>query len=340
MRFGWAKVGDILEERFQLCNNGWFPALWVELTDHSTIPGHQANIVTGISSRSVTSWIYRLSCSRRGLFTIGPTSILTSDLFSMYHITIRNPATVSLLVTPPILPLPAIQIAGGGRIGEGRPAREALEQSISVNGVRDYHIGESLRWIHWPTSARRDQLFIKTFDHTPISNWWIVLDLEKRLQVGADQQSTEETCVTLAASLADRGINSGLAVGLISNSQEPTWIPPQAGDLQNLKLLKTLALVSPGSQSINEILQNAIPSLHNQSSLVLITVAISGEWLQAILLLMQRGVIPTVLLLDPQSFGGEGSANNFSSLIDQSGYSLLHRYTRHGRYINPGQQTA
>jgi len=29
MRFGWAQVGDRLQERFMLVNRGWAPGLWV-----------------------------------------------------------------------------------------------------------------------------------------------------------------------------------------------------------------------------------------------------------------------------------------------------------------------
>ena len=39
MRFGWAQVGDKLEEQFILFNDSLFPAPWVEITDHSTLPG-------------------------------------------------------------------------------------------------------------------------------------------------------------------------------------------------------------------------------------------------------------------------------------------------------------
>ena len=31
MRFGWVQVGDVLEERFTLKNEGWIPATWVEI---------------------------------------------------------------------------------------------------------------------------------------------------------------------------------------------------------------------------------------------------------------------------------------------------------------------
>jgi uncharacterized protein (DUF58 family) len=319
MRFGWARVGDVLEERFQVVNDGWWPGNWIELTDHSTIPGHQANLVTGVNGQSKTTWVYQHVCTRRGLFTIGPTFISTGDLFGIFSISKYNPASASLLVTPPVLPLPSIQVAAGGRAGEGRTARKALEPSIIANGVRDYTWGENLRWIHWPTSARRDQLFIKVFDHTPTSDWWIILDLEKRLQYGEGQDSTEETGVTLAASLADRGIRSGIAVGLIANGLEAQWQPPQTGQSHLLQLLRSLALVSPGVQSMKDTLSYALSSLHQQSSLILITSEMSGEWLDPVLLLMQRGVVPTILLLDPESFGGEGSASGISATLSDLG---------------------
>ena len=40
IRFGWARVGDILEERFTLSNTGIVPAVWVETVSytHLTLP--------------------------------------------------------------------------------------------------------------------------------------------------------------------------------------------------------------------------------------------------------------------------------------------------------------
>ena len=34
MRYGWAQVGDQLQERFTLSNRGWAPASWVAILDH------------------------------------------------------------------------------------------------------------------------------------------------------------------------------------------------------------------------------------------------------------------------------------------------------------------
>ena len=40
--YGWAHVGDLLEEQFTLQNGSFLPVLWVEIDDHSTLPGYTA----------------------------------------------------------------------------------------------------------------------------------------------------------------------------------------------------------------------------------------------------------------------------------------------------------
>ncbi|MBE3067756.1 MAG: hypothetical protein IMZ73_10100, partial [Chloroflexi bacterium] len=39
MRYGWAQVGDRLEQRFTVTNKNWAPGLWLEVDDRSNLPG-------------------------------------------------------------------------------------------------------------------------------------------------------------------------------------------------------------------------------------------------------------------------------------------------------------
>src|SRR5512140_2105373 len=48
LRYGWAQVGDQLEERFTVVNDSFFPALWLEVEDHSNLPDYTAGRVTSI----------------------------------------------------------------------------------------------------------------------------------------------------------------------------------------------------------------------------------------------------------------------------------------------------
>lgn len=305
MRFGWAQVGDILEERFQLVNTSRWPAIWVDVIDHSTIPDYSVGRATGVGGGATNAWQTRQGCTRRGLFTLGPTDIQTSDPFGLFTVTLQNLASTSLLVIPPILPLPSIAVAPGGRTGEGRPSSRAIEQSVNSSGIRDYIPGDSMRWIHWPTTAKKDDFYVKTFDNTPTSDWWIYLDLDESVQIGEGQFSTEETGVILAASLADRGLRAGVPVGMVSNSREPLWLPPSLSDLQRVDIMRSLAKAEPGPIPLVELLSNARTAIRRQASLIVITPCADIRWIEALLPMKWRGIAPTILLLDPKAFGGE-----------------------------------
>lgn len=303
MRFGWAQVGDKIVERFTLANDGRVPALWVEVVDHSTIPDYPASRGISVGSQHSIRWHLDAVCTRRGLFTLGPTTVQTGDPFGLYTVTLHYPASLPLIVLPPIVPLPTIEVAPGGRVGEGRPRAHALEPSVSAVGVREYHPEDSLHWIHWRTSAHRDSLFVRVFDSTLASDWWILLDMNRHVQVGQGPDATEEHAVILAASLADRGLRSGQAVGLAAQGEQLVWLPPHEGEGQRWEVLRSLALVSLGSRPLAELLDGMRSALEQHTSLVIITPDMDTAWVEALVPLLRRGAIPTVLLLDPVSFG-------------------------------------
>jgi uncharacterized protein (DUF58 family) len=321
MRFGWAQVGDRLEERFTIDNRSRLPALWVEVIDHSNLPGYSASLVTGVSGESENSWQTQGVCMRRGLFTLGPTAIQSGDPLGFFTVSVQDPASAQLMVMPPILPLPTIEVAPGGRAGEGRRCTNAPEPSVSVSHPRPYQPGDSPRWIHWRTSARRAAWYVRSFDSTPVSNWWIFLDMNRSVQFGQQPTSTEEHGIILAASLADRGLRLGRAVGLVAAGKDFSWLPPREGGERRWEILRALALIAPGSTSFADVLGRVRLSLEQRATLILITADTKGGWLASLLPLIWRGATATALLLDPPSFGGDGDSLSLASVLSKWGIS-------------------
>jgi uncharacterized protein (DUF58 family) len=319
IRAGWAQVGDQLEERFALTNDGIIPALWVEVVDHSTVPGYLAGWTAEVAGRRLRRWSRWATCSRRGLFTLGPTTLLTGDPLGVYTVRMHYPASMPFLVLPPVLSLPTIRVSPGGLSGEGRPRPNAPERTISAASVREYSPGDGKRWIHWRTTARQGSLYVRLFDGTPAGDWWIVLDMDQRVQAGEGDDSTEEHSVVLAASLADRGLRLRRSVGLVMHGQDLVWLPPRGGDTRRWEILRDLALVSPGSCPLSDLLVRMRPTISRHVSLVVITPAIDGAWVEALVPLMRRGAVPTVLLLDPVSFGGGGDVSETVGLLSNLG---------------------
>ncbi len=341
IRYGWTQVGDQLEERFTVTNGSSLPGLWLEVDDHSNLPGYTAGRVTSIGGNQSMEWKTEGVCTRRGLFTLGPTTLRSGDPLGLCSFEMVHPNSAILLVVPPVLPLPGIEIAAGGRAGEGRhPRRAALETTVSVETVREYVQGDPLKAIHWPTTARRDELYVRQFEHTPSSDWWILLDLERRVQVGHGFESTVEHGIIMAASLAHRGLREGHSVGLVMSSPGLTWLPPQQTSEQSITILRSLALAQPGMQPLSDLLKNAQKSVRQGASLIIITPNMQADWVSSILQLVNNGVTPTVLLLDPLSFGGHESTVGTLALLNDFGiaHNVIQSDMLNRPEARPGQQ--
>ena len=315
-RFSWKHVGDTLLERYTLTNDGWASADWLELVDHSTVFG--STVVIGVPGDSSIRRHKRSFCNRRGAFTLGPTTLRSGDPFGIYEVEVHDPATTSLMVMPPILQLPGVEVAPGGRAGEGRPRQVLLERTVSSSRVTEYAPGDSLKWIHWPTSARLDSLYVRRFDSTPTADWWIVLDLDQAVQVGHEQDSTEEAAIVIAASLADRALRERQPVGLTADEGK-IWLPPRADAAQRWEILLALTLASTSESTLGDLLRGLRDSIRASSSLIIISSSTNAEWVGDLLPLMLRGCVPTILLLEPTSFGGATSASNAIVALSRAG---------------------
>jgi uncharacterized protein (DUF58 family) len=325
MRFDWAQVGDRLEERFTLTNSFMLPATWVTIHDHSTLVDHKASVATGVDPAGTSQWRIRTQCTRRGIYTLGGTTLETGDPFGIYILTLQDPTSQTLAVMPPVLSLPKFQILSSGWAGEGKPSRRSLEETINASHPREMMPDDPVRLIHWKMTARhssqaeQSKFFVRQFEGTPAGDWWIVLDLHKASQRGTGWDSTEEHSVILTSSLAAQGLNEDHPVGLAINGKEPDWLPPRRNEYQLPSLLKALAVASPSEMHLKDYLQRAGGSLSGHCSLLVITACADADWPQSLLPLMWRGVRPTVFLLDPVSFGGSTGAKAVSDALQFMG---------------------
>ncbi len=319
VRFGWAQVGDVLLERFTLANKGRFPGLWVEVSDHSTMPAYQASRAVAVDGGRSIRWHAEAICSRRGLFQLGPVTMRSGDPLGLYTLSIAYSTAIPLLVLPPIVPLPPIEVSAGGRAGERGSRSPTIAHSVSASHVREYAPGDHHRLIHWRTTARQDALFVRQMDGAQAGDLWIILDMHRQVHLGAEQDSTEEHQVVLAASLADQALRAGKAVGLAAADGDLTWLPPRGGDAQRWQILYSLALISQGDWPLSNLLRQIRPILGRNSSLAIITPSVDPGWVEYLLPILDHGSTPTVLILDPISFGGTADPRAIRALLGELG---------------------
>lgn len=324
------QVGQIFEERFEVTNQVRMARLWLAVKDASTLPGvGNLRVLTWIGAQQRRSYISYSYLTRRGLFTCGPTLLSSGDLFGMYRQTVEFPGTNTVLVFPYLADIESFPLPPGLLQGGRSLRRRTLEVTPHSAGVREYAPGDALNQIHWPTTARRDQLMVKEFDQDPQADVWIILDAKKSVQVEqtdprapvsffmdrlwwtkglpefALPPSTLEYGVSIAGSIAQYYIHRGQAVGFASAGQVYTALSPERGDRQLAKVLETLALIEgEGNLSLFGLVSSLYTQFTRGSVIILVTPAVHSEIIYAVDDLTQRRMYPVVTFIDAHSFGG------------------------------------
>ncbi len=304
IRSPWSRVGDEMLERLSLANSAWAPAISVEVLDHSSLPGQRRSRVVAVAGHDVNTWHQSVVCARRGVFEVGPTTLLATDPFGIYEVEVHQHSRTSVTVLPPTIRLPEFAIAPAGRLVDGSNRRTGPGRSVSSSSVRIHLPGDGLRWVHWPTSAHHGELYIRTFEPISSGDWWIFLDLDETVQAGEGQHSTEEHGVVLAGSLAARGLERGRSVGMITQAGPDSVVrlPAGTGARHRWRVLRHLATARQGPLTLGELLRAAKSHLRRPASLLLISPAHPSSWSGALRSLLAQNMGATAFVFDRASY--------------------------------------
>ena len=124
------------------------------------------------------------------------------------------------------------------------------------------------------------------------------------------------------------------------NGSESSWSVPRRNEYQLKALLKALAVATPSNMGLHYYLHRIGPSLGSHCSLLIITANADPEWTESLLPLTWRGVLPTIFLLDPLSFGGSANANPISDALQMMSIPchVIPREFLDQRQLHPGKE--
>jgi len=80
--------------------------------------------------------------------------------------------------------------------------RRVTHDHAEVRGVRPYRPGDSLRSVHWRTSARRRELMVREYDAAPSPELLLVVDPWLPVEPTTEQRAALEAAFSLAATIA------------------------------------------------------------------------------------------------------------------------------------------
>ncbi len=320
------QVGQMLEEELRLTNLSWLPRLWVEVRDHSTLPGHVAGRVIGLLwGWQWRGWRARTFCRQRGRFRLGPLSLHVSDPLGIAPRQRMLPMVSYVLVYPPTYDLSGLVLPQHAPLEGNAMRQRAAIITPSVLGVRDYVPGDSLNRIHWLLTARRQKLTAREFEVDPISEVWVLLDLQAAVHVAAAEAesdvegwagptslppSTEEYAIAAAASLACHLLQQGRVVGLVASDKHYQVVPADRGQRQQAHILERLAVLrADGEIPFAQVLLEQRALLSSGSTVIALSPSQDVAWVNAVEQLTHSGVHVMAVAMDAASFGGVGDGS-------------------------------
>ena len=341
-----AQVGQPLMERIRVQNSSKLAKLWVEITDHSDLPGHRVSRVLNLGPKDGRRWRVETICSRRGRFRIGPLTIRSGDPFGLFPSQLFIPDTHELLVYPATVDLSAFALPVGELPGGSAIQRRTPFVTPNASGVREYFPGDAFNRISWSATARTGKLMVKEFELDPTADIWIAVDLQANVHAGAaglgalpslsgDEvplsfwlDSTEEYAVTVGASLAHHFLSQNRAVGLLASSRQNVVIPTDRGGRQMIKILEQLAVIrADGDMPFGELIMAEGGQFSRNSTVIFVTPSTNEDWVQSVIEIVSRRVQCVAVIIEPTTFGsGESSLFVVSTLASIGVPTYLVKY--------------
>jgi uncharacterized protein (DUF58 family) len=179
---------------------------------------------------------YQILCRPRGVYPVGPVTATVTDPLRLAKASTVVPTLDRLIVYPEVEDLVGFPMTRGRD-----PAMHASRPEFSQRGgedfytLRDYVFGDDLRRVHWPSSAKRDDLMIRQLETPWQSRALVMLDLRWKAY---ESEACFEKAVRGAASIVRHLAREGFDADLWAGGPASTSIKQYGAVMEKLALVE------------------------------------------------------------------------------------------------------
>jgi uncharacterized protein (DUF58 family) len=188
---------------------------------------------------------YLLARLPRGRYAFEDVRVEIADPFGLESVAVALPAPGALLVYPRLVRLERLFSETGAHAHDGRRLLLRRHTGFELHGVREYEQGESLRRVHWRSTARRGQLMVKELEDAPRDEIAVLLDADASAVVG----ESFDVQVRAAGSILDSYVRRGRRAVLVVNSERRDVQQVHSAAADWRRALELLAAAEPTGRS-------------------------------------------------------------------------------------------
>jgi uncharacterized protein (DUF58 family) len=164
---------------------------------------------------------YVLERLPRGRYDVESAEVVIEDPFGLERVAVPLKAPGAVVVFPRLVALDTLFSESGRHAQDGRRLLLRRPTGFDLHSVREYEQGESLRKVHWRTTARRGQLMVKELEDAPRDEVVVLLDCAPACDVGVPPDSSFDAAVRAAGSLLHAHARRGRRCVLALNRARP-----------------------------------------------------------------------------------------------------------------------
>jgi uncharacterized protein (DUF58 family) len=246
---------------------------------------------------------YRLRDVPRGRHRFRPVRLAIADPFGLAEAGLAVDERQALVVYPRLVELERLFFDGGAGPEHGRRLLLRRPVGFDLHSVRDYQQGESLRRVHWPSTARRGALMVKELEDSPRDEVAVLLDGDPTAVVGSSPESSFDVAVRVAGSILHAQVRRGRRCVLVLNTagREAQTVSSEGPEWQ--RALELLAAAEPDARGpAAALLRSADGPAARSLELVVVTSRVERPLVDRLLerAVSRRSV--ALVHIEPQSF--------------------------------------
>jgi uncharacterized protein (DUF58 family) len=241
----------------------------------------------------------------RGQFRISDAQLVIGDYLGLESISVPvDPLGATVTVYPRLVELQALFSDAGRLGGSGRRLLLRRPAGFDFHSVREYSQGESLRRVHWPTTARRGQLMVKELEDTPRDTVVVLLDSDPAGACGEPPDSSFDDAVRAAGSILRVYAGRGRKASLLTTGTEGPRAQVSTLSEDFRAVLGVLASAEPNANSrLPRWLAHEQTRTAEAGELVVVTANLEPVAVDALLAVASRRLL-SVVLIDSSSYAG------------------------------------
>ena len=244
---------------------------------------------------------YVLERLPRGRYVVEEARATIDDPFGLAQEEVTLDAGGSLLVYPRLVALDRLFSESGLHAQDGRRLLLRRPAGFDLHSVRDYEQGESLRKVHWRSTARRGQLMVKELEDAPRDEIAVILDGEADTVAGASFDAQVRAAGSILRSHASHGRRAVLAVN--SARQAKVHVSSLDGDW-HAALAVLAEAEADGTRPVVELVARESGPASRAVETVVVTSRVSGALATKLVQRALAGQGVSVVWIDAPSFVG------------------------------------